>query len=63
MPTRSGSVDPGLVLWLQTHAGIPADELSDALEHRSGLAGLAGTADLREILTRAAAGSPSSGFK
>ena len=56
MATRSGSVDPGLVLWLQTHAGIPADELGDALENRSGLAGLAGTADLREILTRAAAG-------
>jgi acetate kinase len=56
MATRSGSVDPGLVLWLQTHAGIPAAELGDALEHRSGLAGLAGTADLREILTRAAAG-------
>jgi acetate kinase len=56
MATRSGSVDPGLVLWLQTHAGISADELGDALENRSGLAGLAGTADLREILARAAAG-------
>ena len=56
MATRSGSVDPGLVLWLQTHAGIPAGELGDALENRSGLAGLAGTGDLREILARAAAG-------
>ena len=56
MATRSGSVDPGLVLWLQTHAGIAADELGDALENRSGLAGLAGTGDLREILARAAAG-------
>jgi acetate kinase len=56
MATRSGSVDPGLVLWLQTHAGIPAGELGDALENRSGLAGLAGTPDLREILARAAAG-------
>jgi acetate kinase len=56
MATRSGSVDPGLVLWLQTHAGIPADELGDALENRSGLAGLAGTGNLREILARATAG-------
>jgi acetate kinase len=56
MATRSGSVDPGLVLWLQTHAGITADELGDALEKRSGLAGLAGTGDLREVLARAAAG-------
>jgi acetate kinase len=56
MATRSGSVDPGLVLWLQTHAKIPADELGDALEHRSGLYGLAGTGDMREVLSRAAAG-------
>jgi acetate kinase len=56
MATRSGSVDPGLVLWLQTHAKIGAGELSDALEHRSGLLGLAGTGDMREVLTRAAAG-------
>jgi acetate kinase len=56
MATRSGSVDPGLILWLQTHAKIPADELGDALEHQSGLYGLAGTADMREVLSRAAAG-------
>jgi acetate kinase len=55
MATRSGSVDPGLVLWLETHAGIPADELSWALEHRSGLYALAGTGDMRQILSRAAA--------
>jgi acetate kinase len=56
MATRSGSVDPGLVLWLEEHAQIPAAELAAALEHRSGLYGLAGTADMREILRRAAAG-------
>jgi acetate kinase len=55
MATRSGAVDPGLVLWLETHAGIPADELSSALEHRSGLYALAGTGDMRQILSRAAA--------
>jgi acetate kinase len=56
MATRSGSVDPGLVLWLQTHAKIGADDLGDALEHKSGLTGLAGTGDMREVLSRAAAG-------
>jgi acetate kinase len=56
MATRSGSVDPGLVLWLQEHAGMPAAELAAALEYRSGLSGLAGTADMREILSRAAEG-------
>ena len=56
MATRSGSVDPGLVLWLEEHVHMPPAELAAALEHRSGLYGLAGTADMREILSRAAAG-------
>jgi len=58
MATRSGSVDPGLVLWLEEHVHMPAAELAAALEHRSGLFGLAGTADMREILARAAVGEP-----
>ena len=49
MATRSGTVDPGLVLWLEGHAGMPAEELASTLEHRSGLLGLAGTDDMREI--------------
>jgi acetate kinase len=56
MATRSGSVDPGLVLWLEEHAHMPAHELAQTLESRSGLTGLAGTGDMREVLSRAAAG-------
>jgi acetate kinase len=56
MATRSGSVDPGLVLWLEEHAGMPPAELAATLEHRSGLLGLAGTADMREVVDRASAG-------
>lgn len=56
MATRSGSVDPGLVLWLAEHVGMPPAELAATLEHRSGLLGLAGTADMREILAGADAG-------
>lgn len=56
MATRSGSVDPGLVLWLESHEGMAADELASALESRSGLYGLAGTADMAEVLSRAGAG-------
>jgi acetate kinase len=52
MATRSGSVDPGLLMWLQQHAGISVDAMADALEHESGLAGLADTADMRELLAR-----------
>lgn len=58
MATRSGSVDPGMLLWLQTRAGLDAAQVNDALEHRSGLAGLAGTGDMREVLGRAARGEP-----
>jgi acetate kinase len=51
MATRSGDVDPGLVLWLQQQGGVGVDELADTLERRSGLAGLSGTAgDLRDVL-------------
>jgi acetate kinase len=50
MATRSGSVDPGLLLWLQENEGMSAGAVAAALEHRSGLLGLAGTADMREIL-------------
>ena len=56
MATRSGSVDPGLLLWLEEHAHTPPKELAGTLEYRSGLAGLAGTSDMREVLSRAAAG-------
>jgi acetate kinase len=56
MATRSGSVDPGLVLWLEQHAGTPPAELAATLEYRSGLQGLAGTGDMRQVLARAAAG-------
>ncbi len=41
MATRSGSLDPGLVLHLLA-AGIARDELDEALNHRSGLLGIAG---------------------
>jgi acetate kinase len=51
MATRSGSVDPGLVLWL-VRQGIDPEELHDALERRSGLLALAGTGDMRELLER-----------
>ncbi|WP_445151257.1 acetate/propionate family kinase [Baekduia sp. Peel2402] len=52
MATRSGSVDPGLVLWLQQHEGLDADTIAHALEHESGLLGLTGTKDFKEILER-----------
>ena len=52
MATRSGSVDPGLLLWLQEQGGLSAHDVTDALEHRSGLLGLGGSADLQALLER-----------
>jgi acetate kinase len=56
MATRSGSVDPGLVLWLQEKGGLSAPEIADALERHSGMAGLAGTDDMRTVIAGAEAG-------
>ena len=58
MATRSGSVDPGLVIWLEEHVGMPPSELASTLEHRSGLLGLAGVADMRAVLEAEKAGDP-----
>ena len=57
MVTRSGDVDPGLLMWLLQHGGVPVDELNEALEKRSGLKGLSGTSgDLRDVLAGRADG-------
>ena len=50
MATRSGSVDPGALLYLLREGLLTEEELEDALEHESGLAGLSGggSGDVRE---------------
>ncbi|WP_344428227.1 hypothetical protein [Pseudonocardia ailaonensis] len=55
--TRSGSVDPGLELWLAEREHLEAHEIAETLEHRCGLAALAGTPDLQEITARDDAGA------
>jgi acetate kinase len=58
MATRSGSVDPGMLLWLLSADRLSVDEVTDALEHGSGLAGLSGTSgDLRDVRLARDAGS------
>lgn len=62
MATRSGSVDPGLVLWLLRATDLTVNDLQDGLEHASGIRGLAGTDDVQEVLGRVArAGGSSAG--
>jgi acetate kinase len=53
MATRSGSVDPGLLLWLLEREKLTVAEMAYALEHESGLRGLAGTGDMRAVLHNA----------
>ena len=60
MATRSGSVDPGLLLWLEEHVGMPPSELATTLEHRSGLLGICGSSDMRVILPAEAGGDADS---
>src|SRR2546430_654481 len=56
MATRSGTVDPGALLYLQRHTGASEPELTEALDRQGGLVALAGTGDMREILQRIAGG-------
>ncbi|GLH97206.1 acetate/propionate family kinase [Phytohabitans aurantiacus] len=56
MGSRSGDLDPAVVFHLHRTAGMPVDEIDDLLNHRGGLMGLAGAGDMREVLSRRAAG-------
>jgi acetate kinase len=58
MATRSGSVDPGLLLWLEEHEHLRPHDIATALEERSGLLALAGTADMREVAAAVARDEP-----
>jgi acetate kinase len=55
MGTRGGDVDPGVLLHL-LRRGHSVDELEELLHHRSGLQGLAGRHDFRDLLTAVDAG-------
>ncbi|MFG3370971.1 acetate/propionate family kinase [Streptomyces sp. NPDC090032] len=57
MSRRSGSIDPGALVWLQRRHGLSTDELDDALHRHSGLLGLSGTSgDTRDLVRARAEG-------
>ncbi|WP_433263961.1 acetate/propionate family kinase [Micromonospora vinacea] len=56
MGTRSGDVDPTVIFHLRRQGGLSVDDIDDLLNHRSGLLGLTGVNDMREVLERRAAG-------
>lgn len=49
MGTRSGDIDPAVLLHLARVAGMSIDELDDLLNRRSGMLGLAGHTDMRDV--------------
>ena len=52
MATRCGDIDPGVLLYLLQSQKLSAEALNDLVNHESGLLGLGGTADMRELLER-----------
>jgi acetate kinase len=57
MARRSGSVDPGLMLYLLTRRGLSPTEVEHGLNEQSGLAGVSGlSADMQEVLAAAGTG-------
>ena len=57
MASRSGSLDPGILLHVQLRHGLGAKEVEQALNHESGLLGISGVSgDLREVQAAARGG-------
>ena len=57
MGTRSGTVDPGILIHVLRERGLNVDQLDDVLHHKSGLLGISGvSSDFRQVEAAAAAG-------
>jgi acetate kinase len=52
MATRSGTVDPGILIYLLRHKGLDVNALDKALNDESGLLGISGfSSDMRQVLS------------
>lgn len=56
MGTRSGDVDPGIIMYLRRSAGMGVEEIDTMLNRRSGVRGLGGENDFRELHARIESG-------
>jgi acetate kinase len=57
MATRSGAIDPGIVLHVQQQHGLTAEQVEMALNRESGLLGVSGiSGDMRQVLAAATEG-------
>lgn len=59
MGTRTGDIDPAVTFYLQRVAGMTVDEVDDLLNRRSGLKGLTGDNDMRQVREVARSGDQS----
>jgi acetate kinase len=62
MATRSGSIDPAVLVYLQRTHGLDADAVDHALTAESGLLALGGSAGMRELEAAARGGSDDARF-
>lgn len=56
MGTRSGDIDPAVLTHLHRQAGMSFDEIDTLLNRRSGMLGLTGTSDMRDVQNASEAG-------
>ena len=62
MGTRTGDIDPGVVLFLMRQAGATADSVERMIDGDAGLRALGGVNDMRELRKRAAEGNARAGL-
>ncbi|MCU1419135.1 MAG: acetate kinase [Mycetocola sp.] len=56
MGTRSGDIDPAVLIHLHRRTGMSFDDLDTMLNRKSGLVGMSGAGDMRDVLERSAGG-------
>ncbi len=57
MSTRCGDIDPEIPLWLIRELKMTPDQVDELMNKKSGLLGIAGTADMRDVLANASKGN------
>ncbi len=58
MGSRSGSIDPGIILYLLQQKKLALEQLDETLNKASGLKGISGSGDMRQILSDIKEGKP-----
>lgn len=58
MGTRSGDIDPGILFHLHRQASMTPEQLDDMLNRRSGLLGMTGSSDMRDVMDSVSRGEP-----